>query len=184
MLLSCRKPGGRDTIEPKPYLPVYPGSEWIYLDENSNTVKHTTAAEYQLHQYIDSKTGKKTKKRFVPYWNDQPVYEYSIPRDLTHSGIEGSDLFPILFEEIGRSEVVSTDHHGPNSSITALRKETSVQVDANTFYDVIVIGNYYTARFTYYARNVGLILREHIDRTVTPHDTIATLRLQSWHINN
>src|SRR5205809_1148367 len=69
-----------DTIFPKQYLPVYPGSYWKYLDENNDTVIYKTDPAYKLHSFKSSAlNGKSSNSVYVPFWNDKPIYEYATP---------------------------------------------------------------------------------------------------------
>ncbi len=67
---------GYDTIYPKSYFPVYPGSYWKYETSDNKIVTDTTSSDYKLHYYFcpdvfDSDTC------YVPFFNGKPIYGYN-----------------------------------------------------------------------------------------------------------
>lgn len=83
ILISCKKDkviSNPETIYPLPYLPVYPGSVWNYIDDNGDTIVYKTDDSYRLHSYRSYEAyGNTTNPVYVPYWNGNPIYGYSTP---------------------------------------------------------------------------------------------------------
>ncbi|NOZ47789.1 MAG: hypothetical protein GXO79_13560 [Chlorobi bacterium] len=80
VLFSCKDEPIPETILPEKYLPVYPGSWWIY----SNGETKTTGSSYVLNSYQDDIASPyETDKVFVPFWDGHYVYGYSITQNST-----------------------------------------------------------------------------------------------------
>src|SRR4030095_5992968 len=82
---SCKKEEddhSYPTIYPLPYLPVYPGSDWTYLDDDGDTIIYKTESNYILHSYSSAKLyGAETEPVYVPVWRGMPIYGYSTPAE-------------------------------------------------------------------------------------------------------
>jgi len=46
---------GYDTLKPLNYYPVYPGSYWRYLENDTDTVIQSTSSNYLPHSYLSYK---------------------------------------------------------------------------------------------------------------------------------
>ncbi len=85
LICGCKKEDNQPvTILPGSYFPVYPGSHWIYLDNNSRKFTDSTSDHYIEHQYymgeVQNEDGS-TYKRYsdpvlVPFLNGNPIYKY------------------------------------------------------------------------------------------------------------
>jgi hypothetical protein len=178
--LSCKKEKQEaQTIYPLPYLPVYPGSKWIYLNEVGDTVIQSTAPEYQLHQYNSySIGGYMTDYVYVPFWNDKPVYGYSTPIDNMSAAFIHNGLTQIGYLSEKKGEQWTTYWSQYGSSFRVVENiDTSLTVNSINYYNVIKVCDYghypagpgpqILASVSYYAKNIGLIKEDygnkHID---------------------
>ena len=103
---GCKKkddpdPINYETVYPKPYFPVYPGSNWTYLKNDTETIILATEKEYKLDQYATSfsegtwfTSGHKyySTKVYVPIYEGVAIYGYSNVEYNTRSGWESPFL--------------------------------------------------------------------------------------------
>ena len=195
ILYSCKKEEqvNYQTIYPLPYLPVYPGSYWIYLDENGDTVISATDKTYILHSYKSSAiSGGFTDPVYVPYWDGTPVYGYSYPTYTVSAAFsdeyaKGEHQVGFLSEELNQYWGVYYSQYGGGFRVV-VAIDTSITVESVLYDHVIVVndyGSYYTRPISfgesnYYAKNIGLI-RKDIGRG---NIIIQHLRIVSYFINH
>lgn len=178
--LSCKKEKQEaiQTIYPLPYLPVYPGSKWTYLNEVGDTIIQSTAPEYQLHQYISESIGDyMTDYVYVPFWNGKPVYGYSTPIDNMTTTFGDNGLTQIGYLSEKKGEQWTTYLSKITTSFRVVENiDTSITVNSINYNNVIKVCDYghyapngpqYLAYVSYYAKNIGLIKEDygnkHID---------------------
>ena len=191
LFCSCGKePEKRavQTIYPLPYLPVYPGSRWRYLNSDGDTITYTTGNEYSENAYRSyALNGNYTDPVKVPYWNGQPIYGYSTPVEVfpQHSGHVGSRQ--VGFLSVTSGDRFTTDSYKGLAWREVGNTDTSISVDGNLYNHVIRVNNWAESSFynyprtlngaTYYARDIGLIKEEDL------RDSTITLRLLDYFIN-
>lgn len=185
---SCKKEPHYITIYPLPYLPVYPGSNWKYLDQNGDTVIQTTDPEYKLNSYkckiYNSSMNEilETDLVYVPYWNGVPVYGYSSPNNDIRYGY--AQQIAYLNEVQGQSWGISSDPHYGYVYRKVANNDTSLVVNSVNYSHVIritqIVHSYnpyipesWSADY-YYAKDIGLIYQKTIN---------GSLSLVSYYIN-
>jgi hypothetical protein len=196
VFFSCKKDQQVDyeTIYPLPYLPVYPGSHWTYLDENGDTLVQSTSSEYQLHSYKSfNLDGNNTDPVYVPYWNGYPVYGYSTPEYTTSGAFTdfhyGMKQVGYLSEQLGQSWSTYANQYG-SSGRKVVNIDTTLLVNSILFNHVIKVNDYgssyheppgnHLRATNYYAKDIGLIQQDEIynDTLVIHH-----LKIISYFIN-
>jgi len=176
------------TNYPLPYLPVYPGSDWTYMDEDGDTIIYKTESNYILHSYYSAKLhGAETEPVYVPVWRGMPIYGYSTPTESQYnSGIYYQSI--IVSEIQGTITYYHYDNHGYYGWSTVAFTDTSTSVNNLYFENVIVIAdssgsgyhqNEKLRGYKYYAKDVGLIKIESVDSVV--HQKLGII---SYHINH
>lgn len=195
-----------DTIFPKSYFPVYPGSYWTYriIQKNyqftgaeytgpmtgidTTYVTESTAPEYHFLVEYDG-LDVWPDSIYVPLLNGEPIAGY---KSLAYYGyIEYYYYFTsFLREEVG-SNFTEGGYLGPHSSYmgphyTVLDKT----VDANGDSLIVVYGDYETTFehnwtkeiYQHYHKGVGLTLE--IDYRAEINDTLIKKELVDYYINN
>ncbi|MBL0126218.1 MAG: hypothetical protein IPP83_01925 [Flavobacteriales bacterium] len=186
LLIGCKKEGTNycegwssgTVMEPQPYLPLFPGSHWNYLDTANMTVTKSVSATYVQHQ-IDRGTCK-THIACVPYWDDQYWYGYTYPIYSDHVSI-GPTLFAILKDEsVGTCWWYESPGHIIERCVVA--RDTIVEVLGVSYSHVLVIGEGYGIKlaWSYFAKDIGLI---RMDCRIG-NDTLQMLRLSDYHIGH
>jgi hypothetical protein len=74
-LAACEKEKEPETIYPLRYFPVYPGSHWTYLVNDTDTLVSSTSPEYIEMTFISP--GGETDPMLVPYLDNEPIFGYS-----------------------------------------------------------------------------------------------------------
>jgi len=185
LFFSCKKEDPIPvTIYPFPYLPVYPGSYWKYLNQNGDTVLQTTSTEYVLHRYKyknDYEDNNMTSPVYVPFWNGIPVYGYSSPIKL--DPLTYYTQVSYLSTKIGQEYKYYT-RFGMISRLVA-NIDTSLVLFATTYNNVIVVNEYHLnppyehppvlVGKNYYAKDIGLVMEE---------DLYDTIKIISYYINH
>jgi hypothetical protein len=184
-LPSCKKtenPVYR-TLEPLPYLPVYPGSSWVYVSNLGDTSYSSTSANYILNSYKAERGN--TDPMYVSFLDGAPIYGYStpVPEDSHYS--EDYEYQQIIFsDELGLSWIPPHDIHfdPPTIQVTAVNQIDTVN---GVIYTNVVINTYSflnQIRTKYhYAKNVGLIKEEGYDQN---NNWVTTKALIRYHINH
>ncbi len=180
LLISCKKEKQESykTIYPLPYLPVFPGSSWTYINMDGDTVSQTTSSEYQLNSYSSyALYGSKTDPVYVPFWNGEPVYGYSSPKETTTGAFEGYERglsqIGYLSETLGQGWGIGYSQYGGSSRIVS-NIDTSITINSITFNHVITVNDWSYIMFVnprltkinYYAKDVGLIKQDILKDTV------------------
>jgi hypothetical protein len=181
-------PGPLDTIKPKPYLPIYPGSWWKYVDANGDTVLQTTGAHYVRDTlcWREPDGIHFTKPSYVPVWNGKPTWGYT---QQGHTGsIEGTLYYTadVLRETVGGQWTVEYSQGDPRWETPGIVRDVmatglTMNVDSLSFTDVIKVreSSFYP-RYLYYARDVGLIKTE---KVIANYQVVDDLKLVSWYIH-
>src|SRR6185295_7735575 len=74
LIVSCKKEKSISTIYPLSFYPVYPGSFWKYLENDTDTVVSSTASDY-IETGFRMNNGK-TAYTYVPYLDNEPIFQY------------------------------------------------------------------------------------------------------------
>lgn len=95
-----------DTIKPYPYLPVYPGSWWIYVINDTDTVYTSVSAKYVLHSFRATQnvpwiTQIYSDSVYVPFLDSKPIYGYEKIEWIYPPFGDYYKKWPILSEQIG-----------------------------------------------------------------------------------
>src|SRR5687768_15173056 len=112
-IISCKKNeseparAGVEIIYPLPYIPVYPGSWWRYVNGLGDSIQTTLISDFQEHSYSDiTQSGAQTSVVKIPFWNGYPMYGYSYPRKINLDD-NGMTLVPFLTENEGDQWITS-----------------------------------------------------------------------------
>ncbi len=177
-----------DTIFPEPYLPVYPGSFWIY---NGGAIEYKVSDTYVLNSFVYSVNGTLygSKPCYVPIWKGLPVYKYSTPTGYRSIEANGADkattgfMNDLLSFTVGDSALDSAslgNHYWYWRAFHYIAAVNISIVSGGNMYDsVIVVEKHMDFMFPwrktntyYYAKNVGLIrVDNQFDSTVLELDT-------------
>ncbi len=169
-VISCKKNKSTApirTILPLPYLPVYPGSYWVYVGNHHDTTYSTTNSSYVLYSYPFQ--GVMTEPVYVPFSNGRPIYGYATPV-ADRYGNPNSWIHQILFSDVlgFRFPIVNQDVHinnEPAVQVTAVEQTDTVNgviypnvvINTSSIWGSILVGR------DHYAKDVGLIKEEGMD---------------------
>lgn len=189
-----------DTIYPKEYFPVYPGSYWEYNDgsriecENDyKKVKIYDCLPKPHHSYETEFKFRPHDSIFVPVWDGKPIFEYS---EINYNN-DYIPLIPILFETKNEKVQFNQDPRYFSCCIMTLTTDTSIYIDDTQYNNVIVTisgcgagmslegfpHNFNDSELEkrYYAKNIGLIK---VERKLYPDYVYETIKeIVSWNIN-
>jgi hypothetical protein len=182
-----------DTIFPEPYLPVYPGSYWIY---NGGAIEYKVSDTYVLNSFIYSVNGTlyESKPCYVPIWKGLPVYKYSTPTGYRSIELYETDkattgfMNDLLSFTVGDNALDSASlgsHYWYWSAYHYIAAvNTSIVSGGNIYDSVIMVEKHMDGIFQwrkmetyYYAKNIGLI------RVDNQYDSIV-LELDTFFINH
>jgi hypothetical protein len=184
-LTSCRKEipfdsnANADTLFPKPYLPLYPGSYWTYIS-SSDTFTESVGA-YTIGSILDDFNH--SQDYYVPTWKGRQYFGYGYQRTSTAftKELEEQDVGSWLVESYSNGDCT----HGGCYNVTRWVDSTAMTVAVDTFIfsDVVRIWerklgvNFgpYENRFYYYAKDVGLVKCELITGGSYPNWTVSTV---------
>lgn len=204
-MISCRKDHQLsalhkvyDTIWPRSYYPVYPGSTWKYLVNDSEIVEYASAPTFMKHNYIISDitnynngitthTITYSDTVLVPYYKGSPVYGYD------QIVCNKPPYFPLRCYKSPILSETTGDH------FTGAWTDTRYG-DFNTYYSVMgktqksngdsvltIRGRHVygpsarTLETLQYIKNIGLAFRCDVDSLTK--DTLYKFRLVEYHIN-
>lgn len=181
-LFSCEKENGPDpeenydTIFPREYFPVYPGSWWVY--HTGDTLK--TKSEYQLFTYR-SECGDLTDTRslvlpqfqFNNIFGARYINEYLLSNPFLQCAYP-LPFIQILSDTLGKVFIKGEPEFYHQLLGKTIKKDTSITVNGRRYDDVLVTVEFdracsdnseYTPELCatmreYYAKGVGLIKRE------------------------
>lgn len=175
-----------DTLKPLPYFPVYPNSYWKYLTTSrtytyddakkvyvvthidSVIVIDTTSSKYILNSYVKYYQNNIhpviSDTTYVPFFNNKPIYHYSI-LDKIYSGAPEPyyEKYKFFSDIIG--DTFPTSHNAGHLTYTGLCLKVISKYSTNGVDSIVNLrGSYYgnshfyeTEKFLY-KKNVGLIL--------------------------
>ncbi len=180
-----------DTIYPKPYFPVYPGSFWIYFSD-SNYVTLRVSEQYEQHSYLkDIKNGESvfSDTVYVPVYEGVPSYGYEYIQNIPLPNDPRQVLWPRLSDKVGfefTQEYLNPFATGDkNEYLTVSEKITSGGDIIDT---TLVITGYWkdTAKANQisireYVYDIGL--RKHLVIDTAKNDTIYSSVLVGHKIN-
>jgi hypothetical protein len=161
--VSCKKDDPLDVVEPKAYLPAYPGSYWDY----SNGERVAVHTQYVAHSYQESiNSTVSTPEKLVPQIGNQYLYEYSITQNST--------TFPLktLLSETVSSNWEVNEIQGEKIYRKTVESISSMYLklpnkDSVLYSNVLVVVEYTDSLGSekwnykeYYAKDVGLIQLE------------------------
>lgn len=110
LIAGCKKDENQiSTILPGNYFPVYPGSYWVYLENNSKIIKNSTSDTYVENHYYMGEAQKEdgsiytrySETVLVPLLNGNPIYKYSKLVHVLPPFGDYYELSPFLSEKIG-----------------------------------------------------------------------------------
>lgn len=94
-----------DTIKPKAYLPVYPGSWWKYQINDTTFITLSTSSTYILHSYQAFSASYDppvyTDSVYVPFNNSEPIYGYDKIEYIDFPFGNYNKKWPVISELIG-----------------------------------------------------------------------------------
>ncbi len=188
-----------DTIPPYEYLPVYPGSYWVYsngdtIRTNPEYIKSAVFFKHSPPLVYDQGHGNNyfpNDSVYLPIWDGIPVLGYSSVNYI----IEYIPLIPILTNDVGSTVFLSTDNRSSCSAFMTESLDTTLTIGNNTFFEVIqtsIWSMYHGSCWDYpdkrhmlshskrfYAKGVGLI-REEIYK---PNDPLIVKEIVDWYIH-
>lgn len=161
-----------DTIFPKSYLPVYPGSWWTYYDSTSNSSFTDVAGAYELKSF--NYDNHHSRQYYVPSWRNRFYFGYGFQQNATFFTKELEETVASGWLYLPNT---STDCiHTPCTSISRKVEAVglTVIIDTITYSNVIRVredvhqsGYWYGGiYYYYYAKDVGLIKKEFSDHRV------------------
>lgn len=185
--VACEVEEEPEYVYPLEYLPAYPGSYWDY----SNGERVLTSSTYVLHSYQASvESSEETEKKYVPEYNGQYLYEYSITQNSTSYPIK-----QLLDETTGSAWLVNIVNgesvmRQVTDSIDSLYLSipvNSVSVDSLFEHVVVVVeflkslgvDNWNTKE--YYAKNIGLI-RVEVNDPYDEQDPVVQKEIRGYYI--
>ena len=186
VFLACKKENTHEKILPGKYFPVYPNSYWKYVNQDGDTVTHSTSADYILYSFLCKAFNTYTDSVYVPFWNGKPIYAYSTPV-LEESMDKGKVFMPLLSENKGYEWLL---WYSAKDSILEYVKtvDTALTLQSILYQHVIVVkkdswdnkllSDIHNYRF--YARDIGLI--KDMDVNESNNDTIRKIELFEYHI--
>lgn len=189
LVSACELDEDPQTEYPDSYLPAYPGSYWDY----NNGERILTSPTYELHSYeYEINSTKKTSEVYVPVYNGQYLYTYSVYQNSTQYPLK-----KLLDEKTGEKWVINDVNNSPVIREVTHKLDTFIipfpphtnPVDC-VFTDVIVVVEYIETFGVdkwnvkeYYADSVGLIQVEVNDPFDTTQSSIVQKQINGYYIN-
>ena len=103
--VGCEKETEPPVLEPGPYFPVYPGSWWEYIVDDSTFLTDRTSEDYMVHSYkIGGDTERSAETYRVPFLNGQPIYRYDRVEEIGYPMTIYQGIYqrwPVLSDEAG-----------------------------------------------------------------------------------
>lgn len=176
-----------DTIFPGSYYPIYPGSQWTYLKNDSVIFHKYASSTYLPHSYLTDNFNNYSDTVYVPFLDGNPIYGYQF---IEHSPSIYGDYYvkwPIISETVGYTyERGWTDHRfgDLDEHLRVIEKTTDINGDS-----IIVVGGYWTyfsmgpdSSVQIYKKNVGLTYYVIFNKLTL--DTVYKQVLIDYNINN
>jgi hypothetical protein len=160
---------GFDTIYPKTYLPVFPGSYWIYKNKNGIIDTIFASNDYVLDYYTYSSVGYVSDTFFVPRLNNISIWGYEAHTGPYSHG--GSYPFTLILNDtakVGYNWVIAY-WAGNENRRKIIAKDTLILLSTgNEFDSVIIVKEYQSMPYNvpewwykrYYAKGIGMIKEE------------------------
>ncbi len=158
------------TIEPLPYLPVYPGSYWIYVDSKGDTIVKSSAKEYRS---VSADCQGSEDSIMVPFYDGMYIHGYNYIMCTDYPLAKNKRFHGILRDDsVGTLVQYWSIPRGFNSTQIIERRDFSLIVNGEQYDSVLVVLDYSSGgglynndpyienSRKYYAKNVGLILEE------------------------
>jgi hypothetical protein len=176
---------------PGEYFPAYPNTYWKYKTNKGKTVEYKISEKYedckeacrpvflntssciQGNQFVDSYS---IGQGFIGLL-ESPIYT---------TIIDSAFLCPHSFATFFKMEVVS-DIKDIYFTRTLIKEDTSISVNSKTYNNVIIvkeIDNRDTSFYynDFFAKNIGLIKRDFIEKDTTAINTTTIMELESYNI--
>ncbi len=166
-----------DTIYPLSYFPAFPGSYWIYSNDDTLKIEDNYELYYYDKSYFDQAPDYDTV--YLPKFKINSIFNSSSPDEkyihVYKYEIENFSyrlLFrSIMSETLGNRFPVAENFGGHSPYAITTTVDTSMQIE-NNYYPKVLIVSYYTEptdtnshvfpyRHDYFAKNIGLIMRDH-----------------------
>jgi len=183
---SCKK-DKIETLGPKSYFPVFPGSYWEYLDSEGDTIVKRTASDCIEDIYCvggDVVDG----PYYVPVYEGVPIWGYSEHTGNPAHSYQSPGLVPVLSlsSSLGQAWEVWFDS-GTEVSRKVVFRDSTIHVSGNEYYPTMMVEEFYSIgpwdyiwRYKrYYAEHIGLIKEERLNYDAS----IYTINLIDYHIN-
>jgi len=189
LVLSCEKEHKPETIYPKDFYPVYPGSWWQYLENDTLTVFDRVSDNYMEHSYKVGRDGDTAMSETVkvPFLNGNPIYGYEFIEHIDSPFGNFYIPWPILSEEIGfEFERGFFDKRMGDGSEYVLVKGKFIEDNE----EILILTSHWGSEcferfnisFQKYVKGVGLTFWCIVDTTTM--DTIYKKELVDYHINH
>lgn len=183
-----------DTLKPLNYYPIYPGSYWKYLRNDTDTIVFNASQTYIKHNYIKwqgfDNNGNWVKEYsdtvYVPFLNNNPIYQYNKIEHILPPLGDFYITWPIVSEEVGF--IFNREWNDPrlgdyNEKVVVKQKTVNSKNDS-----VIILRGHWMngaskncISIQEYTKNIGL--SSHIKIDTVSMDTIYKLQLIDYHIN-
>jgi hypothetical protein len=188
-----------DTILPKEYFPVFPGSTWTY--SNGETIQSANKYQKVGVFHILRKTFTYSENTntywpndsiYLPIWNGIPILEYFF----INSDEDWIPKIPIMHSVELQKTATNQDQRYGVCVIMTEKIDTTINIDNQTFSNVVVTiegcayglwADSFPEQFSnlerkFYAKDVGLI---RVDFKEYPFTSFTTEKeITSWNINN
>lgn len=175
-----------DTIKPMSYYPVYPGSYWKYIENDTDTIV-SNATAYAPHSYLKNINSEYSDTVYVPFLDGNPIYGYDKIDWVQPPFGNYYTTWPIISETVGFNyERAWTDKRfGDFSEYLIIADKTTNQNQDSV---IIVKGHWVwgpnVAKISTqeYVKDIGLTNYFIVDTVA--NDTTFKLVLFDYYINN
>ena len=182
------------TLKPLSYYPIFPGSSWKYIQNDTDTVVHTSSNSYVEHTYLKGYEYDKHGKRsevysdpvYIPLLNNSPIYQYNKIECIPPPFGDYNRSWPILSEVVGHQfarQFMDQRYCQCVETVTVHQKTINANSDS-----IIVLKGRWTQgpninknSYQVYTKNIGLSSHFIIDTIAM--DTTYKLELFTYHIN-
>jgi hypothetical protein len=159
-----------DTIYPMTYFPTFPGSYWIYENENGSIDTSFTSNDYILDYYEYLSAGFISDSFYVPKLDNIPIWGYE-----AHTGTishAGSYPFTLILNDtakVGYNWVIAY-WAGNENRRQIIAKDTVILLSTGNEFDSVIIVKEYQSMpdnvpewwyKRYYAKEIGMIKEEY-----------------------
>lgn len=187
-IVSCNDDDPLEVIEPKEYLPAYPGSYWDYTDGGRVSVH----SEYVMHSYQEgANSNTNSSEKLVPKIGNDYLYGYDITQNsivyplkqlLSESVLSSWVVNRINEQDIYRKTIETID-------TMYIKIPSGNNMDSTMYVNTLVVVEYMDSlgdlRWNskeYYSKNIGLI-RVEVNNPYDNNDPVVQKQLLRSFIN-